>query len=121
MTKFLRVESATTGVSAHATATGILSDCSAANFRFRTRKRRSCRNPPRLGQRHLAPELLQMRGHNRPSQGLRPLWRFEPDLERDGDSCQHATQDNNLEHGRWPFGADEGGLATEYRVNRWVQ
>ena len=48
----------------------------------------------------------------------RPLWRFEPDLERDGDSRQHATQHNDREHGRWPFGADEGGLAIEYRVNR---
>jgi hypothetical protein len=43
-------------------------------------------NSPRLGQRHLASELLQMRGHNRPSQGLWPLWRIELDLESDGDS-----------------------------------
>jgi hypothetical protein len=42
-------------------------------------------NSPRLGQRHLALELLQMRGHNRPSQGLWPLWRIELDLESDGD------------------------------------
>jgi hypothetical protein len=51
-----------------------------------------------LGQRQLVPELLQVRGYNRPSQGLRPLWRVEPDLERDRDSCQHATQHNDLEH-----------------------
>jgi hypothetical protein len=32
-----------------------------------------------------------VRGYNRPSQGLRPLWRVEPDLERD----RHArTQPN---------------------------
>jgi hypothetical protein len=43
------------------------------------------RDPPRLGQRHLASELLQMRGHNRPSQGLWPLCRIELDLESDGD------------------------------------
>ena len=43
------------------------------------------RDPSRLGQRHFASELLQMRGHNRPSQGLWPLWRIELDLESDGD------------------------------------
>ena len=50
---------------------------------------RSC-----LGQRHLAPELLQMRGHDGPSEGLRPLWCVKLDLERDPNSCQHATQHN---------------------------
>jgi hypothetical protein len=61
----------------------------------------------RLGQRHLFPEFVQVRGYNRPSQGLRPLWRVEPDLERDRDSRQHATQHNNPERGHcpWPFGA----------------
>jgi hypothetical protein len=29
---------------------------------------------------------------------LPPLWRVEPDLERDRDSRQHATQHNDLEH-----------------------
>jgi len=29
-----------------------------------------------------------MRGHDCPSKGLRPLWRVEPDLERDRDSRQ---------------------------------
>jgi hypothetical protein len=52
----------------------------------------------RLGQCQLAPKLLQMRGHDRPSEGLWPLWRIEPDLESDGDSRQHATQHNDLEH-----------------------
>ena len=51
----------------------------------------------RSGQRQLAPELLQMRGHDCPSNGLRPLWRVDPDLERDPDSRQHATQHNDLE------------------------
>jgi len=46
---------------------------------------------PCLGQGQIAPELLQMRGHDSPSQGLRPLWRVDPDLERDDDSRQHAT------------------------------
>jgi hypothetical protein len=53
----------------------------------------------RLGQRHLFPEFVQVRGYNRPSQGLRPLWRVEPDLERDRDSRQHATQHNDPERG----------------------
>ena len=51
----------------------------------------------RLGQGQLAPELLQMRGHDCPSEGLRPLWRVEPDLKRDPDCRQHATQHNDLE------------------------
>ena len=38
-----------------------------------------------------------MRGHDCPSEGLRPLWRVDPDLERDTDSGQHATQHNDLE------------------------
>ena len=61
----------------------------------------------RLGQRQLVPELLQVRGYNRPSQGLRPQWRVEPDLERDRDSRQHATQHNDPERGHcpWPFGS----------------
>ena len=60
-----------------------------------------------------------MRGHDRPSEGLPPLWRVEPDLERDGDSRQHATQYNDLEHGRcpWPFGPDEGQLVAECIAN----
>jgi hypothetical protein len=37
LAKFLRVESATLEMSAHATATDMLSDCSAAIFRFRTK------------------------------------------------------------------------------------
>jgi hypothetical protein len=47
-----------------------------------------------------------VRGYNRPSQGLRPLWRVEPDLERDRDSHQYATQHNDPERGHcpWPFG-----------------
>jgi hypothetical protein len=41
-----------------------------------------------LGQCQLIPELLQMRGHDRPSEGgVWPLWRTEFDLESDGDSC----------------------------------
>jgi hypothetical protein len=39
-----------------------------------------------LRQRQVALRTLQMRGHDRPSEGLRPLWRIEPDLESDGDS-----------------------------------
>jgi len=49
-----------------------------------------------LGQGQVAPELLQVVGHNCPSQGLRSLWRVEPDLERDRDSGQHTTQHNDL-------------------------
>ena len=52
-----------------------------------------------LGQGQVAPELLQMRGHDCPSDGLWPLWRVEPDLERDRDSRQHATQHNDPERG----------------------
>jgi len=61
-----------------------------------------------LGQGQVAPELLQMRGHDCPSEGLRPLWRVDPDLERDPDSRQHATQHNDLErrHCLWPYSAD---------------
>jgi len=55
-----------------------------------------------LGQGQVAPELLQMRGHDCPSEGLRPLWRVEPDLERDRDSRQHATQHNDLERRHCP-------------------
>ena len=57
-----------------------------------------------LGQGQVAPELLQMRGHDCPSERLRPLWRVDPDLERDPDSRQHATQHNDLErrHCLWP-------------------
>ena len=57
-----------------------------------------------LGQSQVAPKLLQMRGHDCPSEGLRPLWRVDPDLERDPDSRQHATQHNDLErrHCLWP-------------------
>jgi len=57
-----------------------------------------------LGQGQVAPELLQMRGHDCPSDGLWPLWRVEPDLERDRDSHQHATQHNDLGrcHCPWP-------------------
>ena len=33
-----------------------------------------------------------MGGDERPSEGLWPLRRVEPDLERDRDSHQHATQ-----------------------------
>ena len=43
----------------------------------------------RLGQRHLFPHLLEVVGHDRPSEGLRPLWRVELDLERACDSRQH--------------------------------
>jgi len=41
--------------------------------------------------------------------------RVEPDLERDRDSRQHATQHNELErrHCPWPCGLDEGILAAE--------
>jgi hypothetical protein len=69
----------------------------------------------RLGQRQLAPELLQMRSHDCPSEGLRPLWRVEPDLERDCDSRQHPTQYEYLDHRhrRWPYGLDEGELMTQ--------
>ena len=50
-----------------------------------------------------------MRGHDCPSEGLRPLWRVDPDLERDPDSRQHATQHNELayRHCPWPFGTGE--------------
>jgi hypothetical protein len=40
----------------------------------------------RSGQGQLAPELLQVGGDDRPSEGLRALWRVESDLERDRDS-----------------------------------
>ncbi len=58
----------------------------------------------RLGQRQLAPEVLQVRGHDCPSEGLRPLWRVEPDLERDRDSRQHATQYKDFGHRRCVLG-----------------
>jgi hypothetical protein len=66
-----------------------------------------------LGQGQVAPELLQMRGHDCPSEGLRPLWRVKPDLERDRDSRQHATHHNDLEHPHClgPFGLIEAGTA----------
>ena len=72
-----------------------------------------------LGQRQLAPELLQMRGHDCPSEGLRPLWRVEPDLERDRDSRQHATQYEYLDHRHcpWPCGLDESELMTQCPAN----
>jgi hypothetical protein len=56
-----------------------------------------------------------MRRHDCPSEGLRPLWRVEPDLERDCDSRQHATQYEYLDHRhrRWPYGLDEGELMTQ--------
>ena len=68
-----------------------------------------------LGQRQLTPELLQMRGHDRPSEGLRPLWRVKPDLERDSDSRQHATQHKYLDHRHfpWPFGLDDDRVPGE--------
>jgi hypothetical protein len=44
-----------------------------------------------LGQRQLAPKLLQMRGHDCPSEGLRPLWRIEPDL-----ATAVSTQPNTM-------------------------
>jgi len=44
------------------------------------------RDPSRLGQGLVALHTLQMRGHDRPSEGLWPMWRIEPDLKRDGDS-----------------------------------
>jgi len=46
-----------------------------------------------------------MGGDERPREGLRPLRRVEPDLERDRDSAQHATQHNDLayRHCSWPF------------------
>src|SRR5262249_47153066 len=56
------------------------------------------RDARRLGQRHLAPEVLQMRGHDGPSEGLWPLWRVKLDLKRDPDSCQHATQHKYFDH-----------------------
>src|SRR5215470_18391182 len=58
-----------------------------------------------LGQCLLVAHLLQVDGDERPSKGLPPLRRFEPDLERDRDSRQHATHHNDLEHGPWPMGA----------------
>ena len=54
------------------------------------------RDPPWLGQRQIAPELLQVSGDESPSKGLRALRRVEPDFERDRDSHQHATQHNDL-------------------------
>ena len=45
----------------------------------------SHQNTQRLGQRLLVPHLLQVDGDERPSQGLPPLWRLKPDLERDRD------------------------------------
>jgi hypothetical protein len=49
-----------------------------------------------------------MRGHDRPSERLRPLWRVELDLKRDRDSRQHATQHNDFayRHYSWPLGPD---------------
>jgi hypothetical protein len=78
------------------------------------RRREAAGGHRHLGQRQLTPNLLQMHGDDRPRQGLRPLWRVEPDLERDRDSRQHATQHNDLEHGRcpWPCGPDESELMT---------
>jgi hypothetical protein len=52
-----------------------------------------------------------MRGHDRPSEGLRPLWRVEPHLERHRDSRQHATSSFFLV----PVGLDEGELMRECR------
>jgi hypothetical protein len=56
-----------------------------------------------------------MRGHDRPSEGLRPLWRVKPDLERDSDSRQHATQHKYLDHRHcpWPFGLDDDRVPGE--------
>jgi len=53
-----------------------------------------------------------MRGHDCLSEGLRPLRRVDPDLERDPDSRQHATQHNDLgrRHALGPSGLDEGEL-----------
>jgi hypothetical protein len=61
-----------------------------------------------------------MRGHDCPSEGLRPLWRVEPDLECDRDSRQHATQYEDLDHRHcpWPCGLDEGELVTQCLANR---
>jgi hypothetical protein len=60
-----------------------------------------------------------MRGHDCPSEGLRPLWRVEPDLERDRDSRQHATQYEYLDHRHcpWPCGLDESELMTQCPAN----
>ena len=60
-----------------------------------------------------------MLGHDRPNEGLRSVRRGGLDLERDCDSRQHATQYNDLEHGRspWPFGPDEGQLVAECIAN----
>jgi hypothetical protein len=57
----------------------------------------------RLRQRQVAPELLQVRGHDRPSEGLRPLWRVELYLERDCDSRERGTQQKYLEHCHRPL------------------
>jgi len=54
-----------------------------------------------LGQRQVAPELLQMRGHDCPSEGLRPLWRVEPDLERDRDSHQRVVTSDRQREGSY--------------------
>ena len=57
----------------------------------------------RSGQGQLASELLQVGGDDRPSEGLRALWRVESDLERDRDSRQHATQHNDLKRRHCPL------------------
>jgi hypothetical protein len=44
------------------------------------------RDLSRLWQRQVALQTLQMRGYDRPSEGLWPVWRIELDLESDGDS-----------------------------------
>jgi len=55
-----------------------------------------------LGQRLLVAHLLQMDSDDCPSEGLRPLWRVESDLEHDRDSRQHATQHNKLAYRHCP-------------------
>ena len=63
-----------------------------------------------------------MRGHDRPSEGLRPLWRVKPDLERDSDSRQHATQHKYLDHRHfpWPFGLDDDRVPGEIGRAQWT-
>src|SRR5215831_10116837 len=65
---------------------GVADDKAGGLFLQRTRAAGSGDCSSHLGQCQLFPEMLQMRGHDRPSEGLWPLWRIEPDLESDGDS-----------------------------------
>jgi hypothetical protein len=64
-----------------------------------------------------------MRGHDRPNEGLRPLWRVEPDLERDRGSRKNAAQYKYFDHRHFPLpsGLDEGELTERAGRIAWAQ